>query len=177
MNMTMKPNILLILTAGLMAAGAVSAKGTPEEIEQLGKKYTCTGGEKAGTASGVPEYTGKWLGTPPGIQYKPHAGQHPVDPYADEKPQFTITAENLDKYAERLSEGQKAMFAKYPKTYRIPVYPGHRDFRFPDFVCDAAKKNALNATLSADNLGVDHAVKGAIEEALRCTSRTLCLGK
>ena len=29
-------------------------------------------------------------------------------------------------------------------------------------MCDAAKKNALNATLSADNLGVDHAVKGAI---------------
>ncbi|MBS0506678.1 MAG: DUF1329 domain-containing protein [Proteobacteria bacterium] len=162
MNMKMKPNLLLILTAGLMAAGAVSAKGTPEEIEQLGKKYTCTGGEKAGTASGVPEFTGKWLGTPPGIQYKPHAGQHPVDPYADEKPLFTITAENLDKYAERLSEGQKAMFAKYPKTFRIPVYTGHRDFRYPDFVCASAKKNAQEAVMHPDGLSIDNAVRGSL---------------
>lgn len=96
------------------------------------------------------------------MQYKAHAGQHPVDPYADEKPLFTITAENLDKYAERLSEGQKAMFAKYPKTFRIPVYPGHRDFRYPDFVCAAAKKNAQDAVMNADGLGVGNAVKGAL---------------
>lgn len=59
-----------------------------------------------------------------------YGAQHPVDPYANEKPLFTITAENLSQYAERLTEGQKAMFARYPQTFRIPVYTGHRDFRF-----------------------------------------------
>lgn len=163
MKTTLTPRVLAVLAAGVLATtGAAWAKVSPEEADKLGKTLTCTGGEKAGSASGVPEFTGKWLGTPPGIDYKPHTGQHPPDPYKNEKPLFTITAENLAQYAERLTEGQKAMFAKYPKTYRIPVYPGHRDFRFPDFVCDAAKKNALNATLSADGLGVDHAVKGAI---------------
>lgn len=162
MNMKMKSNMLLVLAVGLMAVEAASAKATPEEIEQLGKKYTCTGGEKAGTANGVPEFTGKWLGTPPELQYKPHTGQHPVDPYKDEKPLFSITADNLSKYAEHLTDGQKAMFAKYPKTYRIPVYQGHRDFRFPDFVCQAAKTNAQNATVDASGLSVANAVKGSL---------------
>ena len=85
-----------------------------------------------------------------------------MDPYASEKPLFTITAENLSQYAERLTDGQKAMFAKYPKTYRMPVYPGHRDFRFSDAVCAAAKKNAENAVLEADGLGTVGAVKGAL---------------
>lgn len=68
---------LIALAAATVMAGAASAKGSPEEVEKLGKSLTCVGAEKAGTASGVPEYTGKWLGTPPGIQYTPHVGQHP----------------------------------------------------------------------------------------------------
>ena len=153
---------LIALTVTSVMAGAAAAKGSPEEIEKLGKSLTCIGAEKAGTASGVPEYTGKWLGTPPGIQYTPHTGQHPVDPYANEKPLFSITAENVAKYAANLTEGQKAMFARYPKTFSIPVYPGHRDFRYPDFACASAKANAQNAVISADGMGADNAVKGAI---------------
>ena len=156
------PRLLVVLAAGVLVVGAAWAKATPDELARLGKSLTCTGGEKAGTASGVPEFTGKWLGTPPGIQYNPHAGQHPVDPYASEKPLLTITAENLAQYGERLSEGQKAMFAKYPKTYRIPVYQGHRDFRFPDAVCAAARKNAQDAVMNADGQGTTGAVKGAL---------------
>ena len=162
MNAKLKPAALLLAAAGVMVAGAVHAKASSDEVGKLGKTLTCTGGEKAGTASGVPEFTGKWLGTPPGIDYKPHTGQHPVDPYKDEKPLFTITAENLSKYGAHLTEGQKAMFAKYPQTYRIPVYQGHRDFRFPDFVCASAKTNAQNAVMNADGLGVDHGVKGSL---------------
>ncbi|MBS0467152.1 MAG: DUF1329 domain-containing protein [Proteobacteria bacterium] len=162
MEKIVKPGALLVLAAGVLAAGAVFAKASPEEVDKLGKTLTCTGGEKAGTASGVPEFTGKWLGTPPGIDYKPHTGQHPVDPYKDEKPLFTITPENLSQYAERLTDGQKAMFAKYPKTYRMPVYTGHRDFRFPDFVCASAKKNAQQSTMNANGLAVEHGDKGSL---------------
>lgn len=153
---------LLAFAVTATMAGVASAKATPEEIEKLGKSLTCVGAEKAGTASGVPEYTGKWLGTPPGVQYTPHVGQHPVDPYANEKPLFSITAENLSKYAAQLSDGQKAMFERYPKTFRIPVYQGHRDFRYPDYVCASAKKNAQDAVLSADGMGVENAVKGGL---------------
>jgi len=162
MYATVTPRLLAALTLGALTMGTACAKVTPEEADKLGKTLTCMGAEKAGTASGVPEFTGKWLGTPPGIDYKPHTGQHPVDPYKDEKPLFTISADNVAQYADHLSEGQKAMFAKYPKTYRIPVYTGHRDFRYPDFVCAAAKKNALNAVLDASGQGVANAVNGSL---------------
>lgn len=104
------------------AAGNAWAKATPEELSKLGSSLTCTGGEKAGTASGVPEFTGKWLGVPEGVKYEPHTGQHPVDPYASEKPVFTITAENLSKYAERLTEGQKVRRRCLPDIPKPSVF-------------------------------------------------------
>lgn len=162
MKVGMRPCLLAALAVGVLATGAVWAKVAPDEVAELGRSLNCTRGEKAGTASGVPEFTGKWLGVPAGVQYTPHVGQHPVDPYANEKPLFTITAENLSQYAERLTKGQRAMFAKYPKTFRIPVYTGHRDFRFTDVTCASAKRNAQDAVVNADGLGVSGAVKGAL---------------
>ena len=150
-----------IAALSLAAAGTAMAKVPEAEAAKLGKELTCVGAEKAGNKEGtIPEYTGKWLGAPPGIDYKPSVGQHPVDPYANEKPLFTITAENMSQYASKLSDGQKAMFAKYPKTYRIPVYPGHRDFRYPDFMCSVAGKNAREGELVDGGMGVK-ALQGA----------------
>lgn len=153
----MKKSLLwfpLAAGASLLLAGQASAKVPLTEAEKLGKELTCVGAEKAGNKEGtIPEYTGKWLGTPPGIDYKPNVGQHPVDPYANEKPLYIITAANMSQYADKLSEGQKAMFAKHPATFRIPVYPGHRDFRYPDSVCAVVKKNALEAELTDGGLG------------------------
>jgi len=145
-----------------MAMGPALAKVSASEADRLGKDLTCTGGEKAGNKDGsIPEFTGKFLGTPPGVSYKPNSGQHPVDIYKDEKPLFTITAQNQAQYAARLSDGQKALFAKYPQTFQIPVYPGHRDFRYSDEVCAIAKKNALEAEVIDDTLGVK-GYKGAV---------------
>lgn len=162
MMKTSMTRVPIVLAMSLMLVGAALAKVPAAEADKLGKELTCVGAEKAGTKDGVPEYTGKWLGTPPGIQYTLHTGQHPVDPYAGEKPLFSITAENQAQYAARLSDGQKALFAKFPKTFRMDVYPGHRDFRYPDSVCEMAKKNALNAEITDGGLGIKGAVKGAI---------------
>ena len=159
----MKTKMTVIpLAVSLLMAGAAFAKVPAAEAEKLGKELTCVGAEKAGSKDGVPEYTGKWLGTPPGVQYTPNVGQHPVDPYASEKPVMSITAENMAKYADKLSEGQKALFAKFPKTFRMDVYPGHRDFRYSDAVCAAAKQNALNAEIGDGGLSVKNAVRGAV---------------
>ena len=159
----MKTTMTVIpLAVSLFMAGAALAKVPAAEAEKLGKELTCVGAEKAGSKDGVPEFTGKWLGVPPGVQYTPHVGQHPVDPYANEKPVFSITADNMAKYADKLSEGQKALFAKFPKTFRMDIYPGHRDFRYPDSVCEMAKKNALNAEITNGGLTITGAVRGAI---------------
>lgn len=145
----------LAIAVGLMVATSVWAKVPASEADKLGKELTCVGAIKAGNKEGtIPEYTGKWLGAPAGWDHVQGSGKHPVDIYANEKPLFNITAENMDKYADKLSDGQKAMFKKYPATYRIPVYPGHRDFRYPDYVCEIAKKNALESEVIDDGLGV-----------------------
>jgi len=138
----------IAVAAALGTVGAAHAKATPEEIAKLGKQLTCIGAEKAGTPSGVAEYTGKWLGVGPGMTAEP--GKHQVDPYASEKALFTITAQNYTQYADKLSDGQKAMFKKYPNTFKMNVFPSHRDFRFDDSICKAVAKNAAEAELNAE---------------------------
>lgn len=162
----MKPRLIgLAVTAALalpLAAGTVHAKATTDEIARLGKDLNCIGAEKAGNADGtIPEWSGKWLGVPPHVEFK-GTGNHPLDPYAGEKPRFEITAANMAQYADRLSDGQKALFAKYPDTFRMPVYPTHRDFRYPDAVCESTKRNAQEAELIDDGMGVHAYTNGVM---------------
>ncbi|GAB1423639.1 hypothetical protein MASR2M16_08730 [Thauera terpenica] len=130
------------------------AKVSEAEAAKLGKELTCVGAEAAGNADGsIPAFSGKWLGKPPHVEYTLHVGQHPVDVYPEDKPLFQITAANVGQYADKLSDGQKAMFKRFPDTYRIPVYQSRRDFRYPDQICEVAKKNALEAELIDGGLG------------------------
>ena len=152
-----KTSIRIGVTAALLALGthAAWAKVSAQEADQLGKSLTCLGAEKAGNKDGsIPEFSGKWLGAPPHVSSKETGGVL-ADPYADEKPLYTVTADNLDKYADKLADGQKALFQRYPKTYKMLVYPSHRDFRVPDWRCAAAKENALKAELIDGDLGVN----------------------
>ena len=87
--------IVFSVAAMLGATSVAHAKASPEELAKLGKELTCVGAEKAGSPSGVAEYTGKWLGVGPGMTAE--LGKHPVDPYASEKPLFTITAQTLER--------------------------------------------------------------------------------
>lgn len=144
----------------LGAAFSCHARGSAEEVARLGKQLTCMGAERAGTPGGVAEYTGKWLGPAPGMTAEP--GKHPGDPYAEEKPLFVITAQNVAQYADRLSEGQKAMFRKHPNTFRMQVYPSHRDFRYDESICRVVATNAAEAELAADGLNVANGRMGAV---------------
>ncbi|MGH8541165.1 MAG: DUF1329 domain-containing protein, partial [Stenotrophobium sp.] len=61
---------------------------------------------------------------------------------------------NMAQYADKLTDGQKALLKKYSPAFRMEVYPSHRDFRNPDMVWDVAKKNAVTAELVHDSKGV-----------------------
>src|SRR5690606_18515049 len=120
----------LSLNTGLVTVAQAAV--SPEEAARLGKDLTCVGAEQAGNAEGtIPPYTGKYLGEVPGWKHVKFSGDQPVDPYADEKPILTITAQNMDQYAAHLTDGQKALLKKYPSSYKMNIYPGHRDFRYP----------------------------------------------
>jgi len=150
------------ILAGVTALSAQDAfaKVSAEKAAELdGPKLTCMGAERAGNKEGtIPEFTGKYVGTWPG-QTKPY-GYEP-GPYADEKPLFTITAQNMVKYADKLTDGQKALFKKYPQAYKMHVYPSHREFGHKPWVCDTIKKNAVTAEVVNDGLGTT-GISGAI---------------
>ncbi|HEY2978453.1 MAG TPA: DUF1329 domain-containing protein [Burkholderiaceae bacterium] len=157
--MTSPIRLIAVAAATLLAAPIAWSKATPTEIERLGKDLTCVGAERAGNADGsIPPYAGKWLGAPQGVHHA--SGQPYADPYAADKPLFVISAANAEQYAARLSDGQKALLKKYPQTFRMAVYPSRRDFRYADWVCDAAKKNAAGASIVDEGEGVD-ALTGA----------------
>src|SRR5262245_49512754 len=142
-----------LISAGVIAlhAGGAFAAVSAEEAKQLGTTLTVFGAEKAGNKDGtIPAYTGG-LTTPP-AGFNKASGIRP-DPYADEKPVFSIDAKNMDQHADKLTEGTKALMKKFP-SYRIDVYPTHRTVAYPELVLDATLKNAVNAKTVADGVGL-----------------------
>ena len=132
-----------VLAASVMLSftGTALAAVSAEKAAQLGKNLTLVGAEKAGNKEGtIPEYTGGLSKAPANYTKK---GWRP-DPYADEKPQFSISAKNMAQYSDKLSEGVKAMLKKYP-TFRLDVYKTHRTAAFPKYVTDNTVKAATNA--------------------------------
>ena len=88
------------------------------------------------------------------------SGGSRLDPFADEKPLFTIDASNYQQHADKLSEGQKALFEKFPETFKMPIYPTHRTAAAPQWVYDNTKKNALTAELTGEGNGVVNSYGG-----------------
>lgn len=142
--------------ACLIFAGAAFAKATPAEIARLGKDLTCAGADKAGNSDGVAEFTGKWLGAPTGFS----SAEPLKSPYANEKPLYVVTSKNMAQYAKFLSTGLQTMLKNYP-DYALPVYPSHRDFRYPDWVCERTLENAKSAELVDEGRGIV-GVRGAL---------------
>lgn len=141
---------------GLAAACSLAFAGVPaDEAAKLKSSLTPFGAEKAGNAAGtIPAWTGTAVGSPAS---KPGAKR--VDPFAAEKPLFSVTAQNVAQYADRLTEGQQAMLRKYP-NYRIDVYPTHRTAAAPQWVYENTFKNATRAKTTQGGFAVEGAYGG-----------------
>ncbi|MES2264878.1 MAG: DUF1329 domain-containing protein [Pseudomonadota bacterium] len=140
----MKQTTFAMACGLLLLAGAAGA-ATPEEAAQLKTKLTPLGGERAGNKEGtIPAWTGGMTEAIPGFT---NGGKRP-DPFASEKPLYSITAKNAEQYADKLSDGVRAMLKKYPDTYRLDVYPTHRTAAAPQWVYDNTMKNATGAKLN-----------------------------
>jgi hypothetical protein len=131
-------NIAFAVGAAVLASLARAAV-SPEEAQQLGgDKLTLTGAEKAGNKEGtIPPYGGKAPKAPASYDTR-DPGQR-ADPYND-KPLYSITAKNVDKYADKL-DAMREVFERYP-DFRMDVYPTRRDIEYPKYVLDNTVKNA-----------------------------------
>src|SRR3990167_2937173 len=141
-----------------LSAGSAFAAVSPAEAAKLGANLTPFGAEKAGNVAGtIPEWTGGITKAPAGYTTP---GQHHVDPFADDKPLFTITKANLDQYKDNLTPGQIAMFNTYPNSYQMPVYQTRRSGSAPQWVYDNTIKNASTAKLLDGGNGFSDAYGG-----------------
>ena len=122
---------------------------------QDARLLTPLGAERAGNTAGtIPAREGGISRPPSG--YKP--GEHHIDPFPDDQPRLTITADNLDEYADRLSPGQQALLRANPDSWYLQVYPTRRTASYPEWVYDAVHDNARTARLLT-------AGKGGVAEA------------
>jgi hypothetical protein len=148
------------LFAGALAAliaGTAQAAVSAEQARQLGANLTLVGAEAAANKDGtIPAYSGG-LTTPPAT-YKKGDGLLP-DPYADEKPLFSIDAKNMDQYADKLTEGSKALMKRFA-SYRIDVYPTHRSAAFPKYVTDNTVQCAATAKTSNNGVSMEGCLAG-----------------
>lgn len=141
-----------------LAATNALASVSAEKAAQLGNQLTPTGAELDGNAAGtIPKWTGGETTPPPGWT---SAQDRYADPYPDDKPLFTITAANLDKYKDNLTDGQIALFKKWPNSYKMNIYPTRRSFAAPQWVYDAVKVNAENSALANDGESLTGATGG-----------------
>jgi hypothetical protein len=148
-----------ILASLLAATTAVAAVG-PQEAARLGADLTPLGAERAGNADGtIPAWDGG-ITSPAKAGFPNYrAGQHHPDPFAADKPLFTITPQNMGRYAAKLTEGQKKLLQTYG-TYKMVVYPTHRSAAFPQRIYDATKRIATTAQLAPGGNGVLNAGEG-----------------
>lgn len=144
-------NSILLVAVFATAVPAIAAVSA-EEAKQLGQSLTAWGAEKAGNKEGtIPAYTGERPKPP--ASYNPKEPGNLPDPY-NEKPLFSITAQNLGQYADKLSEGQKTIFKTYP-SFRMDVYPTHRSQAYSPAFIENTLKNATSCKAEDNGLRLE----------------------
>lgn len=133
---------ILVVAIASGISGAALAGVSADEAKKLGTSLTAVGAEKGANKDGsIPAYTGGLTTAP--AAFKAGDGLRP-DPFASEKPLFSVDGKSADKYADKLTEGTKALMKKNP-DYRIDVYKTHRTVALPKFVEDNTAKCAVSA--------------------------------
>jgi hypothetical protein len=143
-----KACVALVVGTALALPSAAEISAT--DAAKLGTSLTPLGAEKAGNANNsIPAWEGGITKPPAG--YK--VGSYYPDPFAADKPLFTIDGKNADQYKDQLTPGQVAMLKKYP-TYKMVVYPTRRSASFPQCHYNETKDCATKAKLAPGGNGV-----------------------
>ena len=144
------------LAVGAAFAVPAAAELSAADLAKLGTTLTPMGAEKAGNAAGtIPAWDGGI--TKPIAGFKD--GGHYPNPYASDKPLFTIDGKDYERYKDNLAPGQIAMLKTYP-DYKMIVYPTHRSAAFPACHYAETKECAAKAKLAPGGNGVEGCTGG-----------------
>jgi hypothetical protein len=140
-----------------LAAASAMAGVSADEAKKLGTTLTPVGAEVAGNADkSIPAYTGGLTTLPAGFQKG--AGIRP-DPFASEKPLYSITGANAAQHEGKLSAGTRELLKRHA-TMRVDVFPTHRTAAFPKYVLDNTIKNATSVKTIDGGVGVEGTYAG-----------------
>ncbi|MNQ53347.1 hypothetical protein D3C85_673850 [compost metagenome] len=145
-SITRLPFVLSLLAACYLSS--VEAKQT--DAVRLDSALTTMGAERGANADGsIPAWSG---GLKPGAAAVSATGNY-ADPFAGEKPLYTVDKSNLAQHKAQLSSGQQAMFVRYP-DYRMRVFPTHRTARLPQKYQDQSRTNLSAVSLEEGGYGL-----------------------
>ncbi|MFW3895203.1 DUF1329 domain-containing protein [Pseudomonas bharatica] len=156
-----KKTALSLTLLSCFALSSHAATVSPQEAGKLGTSLLPWGAEKAGNADGsIPAYTGGMTKPPAG--YVEGSGKW-IDPFADEKPLYSIDSKNVAQYADKLTAGTQELIRRWPDTFRVDVYQSHRTY--PQMSAERAATSIKNATdpeckTVADGVGLAGCVGG-----------------
>jgi hypothetical protein len=151
-NPLLLPSLLILLSLTTTTRAAVTAA----EAARLGADLTPLGGETAGNADGsIPAWNGGILTPPAG--YK--VGDHHPDPFAADKPLYTVTPSNVGQYESKLTAGSIALLKAYA-DYKLIVYPTRRSASNPQRIYDATRANATTGRLANNGNSFEDAIVG-----------------
>lgn len=118
---------LALLIVGIALGAPAMAAVSAADAAKLGAELTPLGAEKAGNADGsIPAWDGGITSASQAGFANFRPGQHHPDPYANDKPLFTVSAANMGQYANKLTEGHKKLLQTYRNSFKMIVYPTHR---------------------------------------------------
>lgn len=147
-----------LLTAGA-AIGMAWAEVPADVAARMDKDLTPLGSQRSGNKDGsIPEWTGGLSSIPAGVTYK-QGDRHP-DPYPADTPLYTVTAANMNQYADKLTEVSTSLLKPYPDAYKMNVYTSRRSCANPPSVYEAHKKNALVGVLLSSGDGFSGSIGG-----------------
>ncbi|KXU38510.1 hypothetical protein AXE65_01030 [Ventosimonas gracilis] len=150
-------NTLIAAVVALVCAVQTQAAVSPQQAARLEQDLTPLGAERAGNASGsIPRWEGGITAPPQDYQ----EGGYYLNPFPADQPLFTITAANVEQFKDYLSAGQLALFAAYPETFKMNIYPSRRSGSAPQWLYDNTAKNAVTAKLVNDGNGFVDAYGG-----------------
>ncbi|CAB3735944.1 DUF1329 domain-containing protein [Paraburkholderia rhynchosiae] len=136
-------HIIPVLLAVIFSGQSVAAVSETEAQRLKGPELTPMGAEAAGNKDGtIPAYKGEGLSAPAGFGSDSSDPYKRPDPFANEKPLYTITAKNAAQYADKL-DGMLEMFKRYP-DFRMDIYPTHRTVTYNKTVIENTLKNATD---------------------------------
>ncbi|MNZ44685.1 hypothetical protein D3C78_623180 [compost metagenome] len=141
----------LPLALALLAVCSM-AQAKETDASKLDGPLTPLGSERAANADGsIPAWDG---GLKAGAAAVSATGDY-ADPFASEKPLYTVTKANVAQYQAVLTPGQQAMFARYPE-YRMNVYPSHRTASMPKEYQEQSRANLTQVEMTPDGNGLQN---------------------